>query len=57
MKSLVSCVFALSLLTSTPPFQKPAASVYKIPPALNDEWKVGNADSVGVDSLFGPAQR
>jgi CubicO group peptidase (beta-lactamase class C family) len=50
MKSLVSCVFALSLLTSTPPFQKPAASVYKIPPALNDEWKVGNADSVGVDS-------
>lgn len=50
MKSLVSFVFALSLLTSTAPFQKPATSGYKVPPLLNDGWKVSNADSEGVDS-------
>jgi CubicO group peptidase (beta-lactamase class C family) len=47
----MTCVFTLALVTQSGDLTQTVVAVrYQAPPTLNDGWKIGNADALGVDS-------
>ena len=50
MRTILSCLFALTLMAPTPAFAQASARRYQVPAVRDDGWKTANADAVGVDS-------
>ena len=51
MRIFITCVFTLALLTQSSAVTQTVVPVrYQASPTLNDGWKTGNADALGVDS-------
>ena len=50
MRTILGCLFALSLIAPAPALAQASASRYQVPAARDDGWKTANADALGVDS-------